>query len=283
MREETFGPVLPVAPFDSDDEAIRLANDSEFGLAASVWTGDRRRGERMAARLKAGTVMVNDVISCFGIAEAPHGGFKFSGIGRTHGEMGMAEMVQVKHVDVDLLPSVPKPWWFGYDRKLKEQMDGFIDLLFARKWERRLVEHCAQWGWCGGAIGSERQDSIWLVLAWRWSVMDGTTVYVLLVIFVATLIRSVFRIWRGAHRCSSARPSPSGQRCSAAGRACFHYCRRRHHCAGLAQDPCGERGLARGFDALRHSTWPYLANQREPSPGQSGPSGHHHGLLAAMH
>ena len=82
--------------------------------------------------------MVNDAISCFGIAEAPHGGFKFSGIGRTHGEMGMAEMVQVKHVDVDLMPDVPKPWWFGYDGKLKQQMDGFIDLLFAGRVGKKL-------------------------------------------------------------------------------------------------------------------------------------------------
>ncbi|HEY6938156.1 MAG TPA: aldehyde dehydrogenase family protein, partial [Terriglobales bacterium] len=80
MREETFGPVLPVLPFDSDDEAVRLANDSEFGLAASVWTRDRARGEATAGRLQAGTVMVNDVISCYGISEAPHGGVKASGL-----------------------------------------------------------------------------------------------------------------------------------------------------------------------------------------------------------
>ena len=81
MREETFGPVLPVMAFDDDDEAVRLANDSEYGLAASVWTRDPARGERLARRIHAGTVMVNDVISCFGISEAPHGGVKASGVG----------------------------------------------------------------------------------------------------------------------------------------------------------------------------------------------------------
>ena len=117
---------------------MRLANDSEFGLAASVWTRNRSRGESIARRIKAGTVMVNDVISCFGIAEAPHGGFKQSGIGRTHGEMGLSEMVQVKYVDTDLIPRIPKPWWFGYGRELKQQMGGTVDLLFSRSWVAKL-------------------------------------------------------------------------------------------------------------------------------------------------
>ena len=95
MREETFGPVLSVAPFDSDDEAVRLANDSDFALAASVWTNNTNRGEALARRIVAGTVMVNDTISCFGISEAPHGGVKASGIGRSHGRFGLEEMVRV--------------------------------------------------------------------------------------------------------------------------------------------------------------------------------------------
>jgi acyl-CoA reductase-like NAD-dependent aldehyde dehydrogenase len=138
MQEETFGPVLPVAPFDTEEEAVRLANDSMFGLAASVWTRDRRRGEAMAAKIKAGTVMLNDMISCFGIAEAPHGGFKQSGIGRTHGQMGLEEMVQTKYIDVDLLPGMRKVWWFGYGKTYQEQMGGFVDLLFAKSWSTRL-------------------------------------------------------------------------------------------------------------------------------------------------
>jgi len=138
MQEETFGPVLPVAPFDNDEDVIRLANDSEFGLAASVWTRDRRRGEAIAARIKAGTVMLNDMVSCFGIAEAPHGGFKHSGIGRTHGELGLGEMVQTKYVDVDRMPGIAKVWWFGYGSQYREQMGGFADLLFAQSWAAKI-------------------------------------------------------------------------------------------------------------------------------------------------
>lgn len=132
MQEETFGPLLPIAPFDDDAEAIALANDSAFGLAASVWTRDRGRGEKLARQINAGTVMVNDVVSCFSISEAPHGGVKASGIGRTHGRWGVEEMVRVKYVDSDLLPRMKKVWWFGYGREFGVEMNNFLDLLYAR-------------------------------------------------------------------------------------------------------------------------------------------------------
>jgi succinate-semialdehyde dehydrogenase/glutarate-semialdehyde dehydrogenase len=138
MREETFGPVLPVMAFDSDEEAVRLANDSDYGLAASVWTRDNNRGERLARRIHAGTVMVNDVVSCFGISEAPHGGVKFSGVGRAHGRFGLEEMVRLKYVDVDLMPEMKKVWWYGYGAKFARQMDGLLDMQFARGVGARL-------------------------------------------------------------------------------------------------------------------------------------------------
>jgi len=132
MREETFGPVLPIMPFDSDEEAAGLANDSEYGLAASIWTKNASRGEALAKRIHAGTVMVNDAISCFGISEAPHGGVKASGIGRTHGRYGLEEMVRVKYLDSDRLPRMKKLWWYGYGAAFQRQMEGFVDMQFAR-------------------------------------------------------------------------------------------------------------------------------------------------------
>src|SRR5262249_16687458 len=138
MREETFGPVLPIMAFDTEEKAIRLANDSEYGLAASIWTRDRRRGQALARRLAAGTVQINDAVSSFGISEAPHGGIKSSGIGRTHGRFGFDEVVRIKYVASDLLPGMKKVWWYPYGSKFSSAVEGLLKLQFAHRAKERL-------------------------------------------------------------------------------------------------------------------------------------------------
>ena len=130
FQEETFGPILAVQTVANAEEAIRLANDSPFTLAASVWTSDNDRGRQIAAQLRAGAVMVNDAISYFAIAEAPHGGCNASGWGRTHGRAGFLEMVQPKYVDVDGLSSKEKPWWYHYNESLRAAADDFLRYEF---------------------------------------------------------------------------------------------------------------------------------------------------------
>jgi aldehyde dehydrogenase (NAD+) len=109
-QEEVFGPVLSVIKYDSLDEAIRLANDTIYGLAAGVWSGDVERAVQVASRIHAGTVWINDyhLIS----AEAPFGGYKQSGIGRELGTWGLAEYTEVKHIHVNLSPDRKTRFWF---------------------------------------------------------------------------------------------------------------------------------------------------------------------------
>jgi len=131
FQEETFGPILAIQVVRDAKEAITRANDSPFALAASIWTKNKSHGMALAAEMRAGAVMVNDAISYFGIAEAPHGGCGASGWGRTHGKAGLLEMVQMKYMDVDGLPRREKPWWYRYGSELEHAADAFLQFEFS--------------------------------------------------------------------------------------------------------------------------------------------------------
>ncbi len=124
MRDETFGPVLPVMTFKTEAEAIELANDSLYGLTASVWTRNIAKGKRIAELIHAGTVMVNEVVYTHGIAQTPWGGIKESGYGRTHGRMGLLELVYPQHIHLNRFSFLPDLWWFNYSPKAAKLFGG---------------------------------------------------------------------------------------------------------------------------------------------------------------
>lgn len=124
VRDETFGPVLPVMPFSDDGQAIRLANDSAYGLTASIWSRDLGIARRMARELQAGTVTINDHLFTHALPLTPWGGMKQSGFGRTHGRLGLHELTQPVHLHENPLTR-KDPWWFGYDLAAFE---GFMEL-----------------------------------------------------------------------------------------------------------------------------------------------------------
>ena len=138
MREETFGPVLPVMVVESLDEALRLANDSPYGLTASGWTRSPETAARLQRELKAGVVTINDCVSSCGEPSAPWGGYGQSGIGRTHGLAGLREMVQVKYVTHDPARR-PAAWWFPYDDEYARMMGVHNRAFHARSFFTRAA------------------------------------------------------------------------------------------------------------------------------------------------
>jgi succinate-semialdehyde dehydrogenase/glutarate-semialdehyde dehydrogenase len=135
MREEIFGPVVPIVVVDSEEEAVALANDSSFGLGASVWTADRARGERLSGELEAGMVWINDHMFSHGACQCAWGGVKESGLGRTHSKFGLYECVNVKLRTWEG-STLRDTWWHPYDETLGKAMRSTAQLLYGRSSER---------------------------------------------------------------------------------------------------------------------------------------------------
>jgi acyl-CoA reductase-like NAD-dependent aldehyde dehydrogenase len=133
MKEETFGPVLPVMPFSSLDEAAALANDSDFGLTASVWTESRKNANYLTSKIESGTVTINDHMTTFSEPGAIWGGIKQSGIGRCHGPIGFKDLVYVKYVSQDFSKKKHRIWWYPYDKGLLEVLNKSFPLFYSNR------------------------------------------------------------------------------------------------------------------------------------------------------
>lgn len=142
MREETFGPLLPIMVVADLDEAVRLANDSEYGLTASGWTRDATIAARLQRELHAGVVTINDCVSSLAEPGAPYGGMGQSGFGRSHGVLGLRAMTQSKFVSRDRSRR-PMAWWYPYGAGFDAFMSAAGPALHARSFVTRVRNQLA--------------------------------------------------------------------------------------------------------------------------------------------
>jgi len=139
MREETFGPVIPVMKVKDEEEAIRLANDSTYGLSASVFAGDVKHGEQVAKRIEAGSCNVNDVMVNYFAVEVPMGGWKTSGIGYRHGSYGIQKFVRSSSIVSPKGPTAKSELtWFPYTPRKRNFVRRMFRFLNARGLRNRL-------------------------------------------------------------------------------------------------------------------------------------------------
>jgi acyl-CoA reductase-like NAD-dependent aldehyde dehydrogenase len=127
MRDETFGPVLPIRVVDSEEEAIELANASKYGLTASVWTKDIGRGERIAGQLRAGVVTINNHAFTGALPQAPWSGLGETGYGITNSPLALEALTRPRFVLVDKNRALREVWWYPYTPVLRT-----IALSFAK-------------------------------------------------------------------------------------------------------------------------------------------------------
>jgi acyl-CoA reductase-like NAD-dependent aldehyde dehydrogenase len=138
MRDETFGPVIPIMKVADEEEAIRLANDSRYGLGASIFTRDAARGRAIARRIEAGAICVNDAIVHFAVTELPMGGVKESGIGRRHAAEGIRKFCYQKSVVVDRFGLKSELTWFPSTARKLNGLKRVMNLLYRSGWRKKL-------------------------------------------------------------------------------------------------------------------------------------------------
>jgi succinate-semialdehyde dehydrogenase/glutarate-semialdehyde dehydrogenase len=133
MKEESFGPLVGVMKYKTIEEAITLANDSLMGLTGSIWSKDRKEAEKIGRQLNVGVITINDHLMTHGMPETPWGGFRESGVGRSHGEIGFEEMTQPQLLAQDLLPWIKRfPWWQPYSEKSYNGIRGILHFLYSK-------------------------------------------------------------------------------------------------------------------------------------------------------
>jgi acyl-CoA reductase-like NAD-dependent aldehyde dehydrogenase len=137
MRDETFGPVVGVMKVRDSEEALRLANDTRYGLAASIF-GEKDRAEKLARRVEAGSVNVNDVITNMAAMGVPMGGWKESGIGFRHGEYGIRKYCRPESIVVTRFAGKREPTWYPYTKARRSLVDRIARAFNARDLKRRL-------------------------------------------------------------------------------------------------------------------------------------------------
>jgi acyl-CoA reductase-like NAD-dependent aldehyde dehydrogenase len=133
MTEETFGPTLPIMKVADADEAIRLANDSPYGLSASVFTRDTARGEALASRIEAGAVCINDAAINYIVLELPMGGWKESGLGVRHGAPGIRKYTRTQSLLVTRFAPKREIHFFPYSARVTKALDRGVKLFYGRR------------------------------------------------------------------------------------------------------------------------------------------------------
>ncbi len=135
MKEEIFGPVLPIITVDSEEEAVKMANDSEFGLGASIWTADLEKADRIAETIESGNVWINDHMYSAGMCQCSWGGVKDSGIGRSHSKFGFYEAVEPKVVAATNAREASM-WVYPYGETVGPAIRSTIDLVYSKGKDR---------------------------------------------------------------------------------------------------------------------------------------------------